>query len=57
MHESLSNFEVAHILEDEDEDDGFPKLLWAEMVNTAVYILNRTGVSSVDKKSPRVMAW
>ena len=52
MHESLSNFEVAHILEDEDEDDGFPKLLWAEMVNTAVYILNRTGVSSVDKKSP-----
>jgi len=57
VHESLSNFEVAHILEDEDEDDGFPKLLWAEMVNTAVYILNRTGVSSVDKKSPRVMAW
>jgi len=32
--------------------DGLPKLLWAEMVNTAAYILNRTGVSSVDKKSP-----
>ena len=29
-----------------------PKMLWAEMVNTATYILNRTGVSSVDKKSP-----
>jgi len=32
--------------------EGLPKLLWAEMVNTAAYILNRTGVSSVDKKSP-----
>ena len=32
--------------------DGLPKLLWAEMVNTAAYILNRTGVSSVDKVSP-----
>jgi transposase InsO family protein len=31
---------------------GLPKFLWAEMINTATYILNRTGVSSVDKKSP-----
>lgn len=30
----------------------FPKVLWAEMVNTATYILNRTGVSPVDMKSP-----
>ena len=30
----------------------YPKTLWAEMVNTATYILNRTGVSSVDLKSP-----
>lgn len=32
--------------------DGLPKVLWAEMVNTATYILNRTGISSVIKKSP-----
>jgi len=30
----------------------FSKVLWAEMVNTAAYILNRTGVSSIDNKSP-----
>ena len=30
----------------------FPKILWAEMVSTATYILNRTGVSSVEAKSP-----
>jgi transposase InsO family protein len=32
--------------------DELPKILWAEMVNTAAYILNRTGVSAVAKKSP-----
>ena len=32
--------------------DGLPKVLWAELVNTSAYVLNRTGVSSVDKKSP-----
>jgi len=32
--------------------DGLPKVLWAEMMNTAAYVLNRTGVSSIDKKSP-----
>jgi hypothetical protein len=30
----------------------FPKMLWAEMVNTATYVLNRTGRSTVDQKSP-----
>ena len=29
-----------------------PKFLWAEAVNTAVYILNRTGPSNVDGKTP-----
>lgn len=29
-----------------------PKMLWAEAVNTSVYILNRTGTSGVDDKSP-----
>jgi len=32
--------------------DGLPKVLWAELVNTAAYVINRTGVSSVDGKSP-----
>lgn len=32
--------------------EGLPKVLWAEMVNTATYILNRTGTSAVDEKSP-----
>lgn len=31
---------------------GLPQRLWAEMINTASYILNRTGPSSVDGKSP-----
>ena len=30
----------------------FPKILWAEMVNTSTYVLNRTGRSTVDQKSP-----
>lgn len=29
-----------------------PKNLWAEAANTAVYVLNRTGPSSVDGKTP-----
>ena len=29
-----------------------PKRLWAELVNTAAYIINRTGVSAVEGKSP-----
>lgn len=29
-----------------------PQVLWAELINTAAYILNRTGPTSSDKKSP-----
>lgn len=29
-----------------------PKALWAEMVNTAVHVLNRTGTSSKENKTP-----
>lgn len=29
-----------------------PQALWAELINTAAYILNRTGPSSVEGKSP-----
>lgn len=29
-----------------------PQALWAELINTAAYILNRTGTSSVEGKSP-----
>lgn len=31
---------------------GLPKFLWAEAVNTAVYVLNRTGTSRVNGKTP-----
>lgn len=33
-----------------------PKKLWAEAVNTAVYVLNRTGTSSVPNRTP-FQAW
>ena len=29
-----------------------PQALWAELINTAAYILNRTGPSSIEGKSP-----
>ena len=29
-----------------------PKRLWAELVNSAAYIINRTGVSAFEGKSP-----
>lgn len=29
-----------------------PKGLWAEIINTAAYIINRTGISSIEGKSP-----
>lgn len=32
--------------------EGLPQFLWAEMINTAAYILNRSGVSGVEGKSP-----
>lgn len=31
---------------------GMPQKLWAEMINTAKYILNRTGPTPIDGKSP-----
>lgn len=34
---------------------GLPIRLWAEAINTATYILNRTGTSSVNGKSPHKM--
>ncbi|KAJ8896760.1 hypothetical protein PR048_002105 [Dryococelus australis] len=34
------------------EEESLPKELWAEMINSAAYILNRTGPSSVKEKSP-----
>ncbi|KAL7636900.1 UNVERIFIED_CONTAM: hypothetical protein RMT77_012658 [Armadillidium vulgare] len=30
----------------------FPQKCWAELINTAAYILNRTGKSSIDEKTP-----
>ncbi|BET01095.1 Reverse transcriptase (RNA-dependent DNA polymerase) [Nesidiocoris tenuis] len=42
--------EVARTLMHSHEE--FPQALWAEMINTAAYILNRSGVSSIPNKSP-----
>jgi len=33
-------------------NSGLPKELWAEVCNTAVYVLNRTGPKSVEGKKP-----
>ena len=35
-----------------NKDANFPDAIWAELVKTSIYILNRTGKSSVDGKSP-----
>ncbi|KAL0902482.1 hypothetical protein ABMA27_000340 [Loxostege sticticalis] len=32
--------------------DEMPNVLWAELINTAAYVLNRTGPTRVDDKSP-----
>lgn len=31
---------------------GFPKKLWAEAINTACHVINRTGPSAIARKSP-----
>jgi hypothetical protein len=44
--------EMARTLKYSNPDIDFPPAMWAELCNTAVYILNRTGKSSVEEKSP-----
>ena len=35
-----------------NKETEFPEEIWGELVNTAVYILNRTGKSKEEGKSP-----
>lgn len=32
--------------------DGLPQVLWAEIINAVAYVLNRTGPTKVETKSP-----
>lgn len=50
--ESRIIVEMARTLKYSNEEANFPAALWAELVSTAIYILNRTGKSSVPNKSP-----
>lgn len=44
--------EMARTLKYSNPEVIYPEGIWAELVNTAVYILNRTGKSSIDGVSP-----
>jgi hypothetical protein len=48
--ENRTIIETARALLHSQEE--LPQKLWAEMINTAAYILNRTGTSSVECQSP-----
>lgn len=50
--ENRTLVEMARTFMYSNEDAHFPKALWAELVRTAVYVLNRTGKSSVEDKTP-----
>ncbi|GBO30829.1 Retrovirus-related Pol polyprotein from transposon TNT 1-94 [Araneus ventricosus] len=50
--ENRTIVEMARTLKNSNPDVEFPPALWAELINTSVYILNRTGKSSVKKASP-----
>ncbi|GAB0089493.1 secreted RxLR effector protein 161-like [Sergentomyia squamirostris] len=44
--------EMARTFMNVNSDANFPAAMWAELVTTAIYILNRTGKSSCDGMSP-----
>ena len=50
--ENRSIVEMARTFMYSNEDAQFPKPIWAELVRTSVYILNRTGGSAIEDKSP-----
>ena len=50
--ENRTLVEMARTFRYSNPDQGFPNVLWAEFVQAAAYILNRTGKSSVEGKSP-----
>lgn len=50
--ENRTVVEMARTFKYSNEDVSFPSAIWAELVSTAVYILNRTGKSSIEGASP-----
>lgn len=50
--ENRTIVEMARTLKYSTEEVDFPNSLWAELINTSTYILNRTGKSSVPSSSP-----
>lgn len=50
--ENRTLVEMARTLKYSSPEVEYPAFLWAELVNTAAYILNRTGISSVENVSP-----
>lgn len=47
-----SNRTVVELVRTMRLSKNLPKFMWAETVNTAVYILNRTGPNQVENKTP-----
>lgn len=50
--ENRTIVEMARTFKYSNPDVKFPEAIWAELVTTATYVLNRTGKSSVDGVSP-----
>ena len=50
--ENRTNVQMARTFMYSNEDAQFPKTIWAELVRTSVYILNTTGRSGIEDKSP-----
>ncbi|GFT49467.1 copia protein [Trichonephila clavipes] len=50
--EMRTTIEMARTLKYSNPEVSFPAAIWAELVNSAMYILNRTGKSSIENTSP-----
>ncbi|GFU02253.1 copia protein, partial [Trichonephila clavipes] len=50
--EMRTTIEMARTLKYSNPEVSFPAAIWAELVNSAIYILNRTGKSSIENTSP-----
>lgn len=49
--ENRTIIEIAKTLQYSNKDAIFPEEIWAELVSTVIYVLNRTGKTSLDGKS------
>ncbi|GFW45990.1 retrovirus-related Pol polyprotein from transposon TNT 1-94 [Trichonephila clavipes] len=52
QREMRTTIEMARTLKYSNPEVSFPAAIWAELVNSAIYILNRTGKSSIENTSP-----